>query len=311
MLTVALVVVALSPPWMPLFNGETLDGWSGDAAFWTVEDGAIVGRSTVENPCTTTTYLHHDGVFGDFELEFQITLEGDTANSGMQYRSTPRGKTIADGFDLSGYQADFDQNHTYSGILYETYGRGIAVKQGEAIHFGKDGTKTPLAPSRPANDLRLSIQEHGGWHDYRIVAQGPWLQHFINGVLVAVVRDEAPTAARRGIIALQLHQGKSMTVRARNLRLREVPPPTEFCRLPAPTKEEINHALAAKSVPKATLVAWMVGGHPDVAWKVLRRWWPKDRPGLEAFAQDLQEQLDESPYYDMLPWSTVRWPSEG
>ena len=316
MLTTLFTCVALmvAPPatqdWIPLFDGETLGGWSGDLSFWRVEDGAIVGQSTPDHPCTTTTYLHSDNVFGDFELEFQIKLEGSGANSGMQYRSTPRGKDVADGFDLSGYQADLDQSHTYSGILYETYGRGIAVKQGEAIHFAKDNSQATLTPTSTAN-LMAPVKATTNWHDYRIVAHGPWLQHIIDGVLVAVAKDEAPSAKRHGILALQLHAGAPMTVRVRNLRLRELPAPEAHRRLPAPTKEDIRHALAAKKVPKPTLVGWIVGGHPEIAWKVLREWWPDDRPGLDAFAKSLQNQLDTSESYIMLPWSSVRWSPEG
>ena len=32
------------------FDGRTLDGWEGDRGTWTVEDGAIVGRSTAARP---------------------------------------------------------------------------------------------------------------------------------------------------------------------------------------------------------------------------------------------------------------------
>ena len=31
-----------------LFDGKTLDGWDGDPKFWSVEDGAITGRTTKE-----------------------------------------------------------------------------------------------------------------------------------------------------------------------------------------------------------------------------------------------------------------------
>ena len=74
-----------------LFDGRSLEGWRGDDRFWSVENGELVGRSTAENPCDTTTYLHHSKPFSDFELEFEIKLEGAGANSGMQYRSTPTG----------------------------------------------------------------------------------------------------------------------------------------------------------------------------------------------------------------------------
>ena len=62
----------------PLFDGATLAGWSGDARYWSVEDGVIVGRSTAEVPCKRNTFLVHDGTFGDFELRFSYRILGET-----------------------------------------------------------------------------------------------------------------------------------------------------------------------------------------------------------------------------------------
>ncbi|MCB1090550.1 MAG: DUF1080 domain-containing protein, partial [Verrucomicrobiae bacterium] len=33
-----------------LFNGKDLTGWKGNAKLWSVEDGAITGRTTAEDP---------------------------------------------------------------------------------------------------------------------------------------------------------------------------------------------------------------------------------------------------------------------
>ena len=40
-----------------MFNGKTLKGWDGDARFWRVENGAIVGESTEMNPAEKNTFL--------------------------------------------------------------------------------------------------------------------------------------------------------------------------------------------------------------------------------------------------------------
>ena len=215
-------------PIIPLFDGKSLRGWRGDQKFWSVADGAIVGQSTFDNPCTTTTYLHQAGTFADFELEFDMKLEGAGANSGMQYRSTPAGPNVTDGHDLSGYQADFDIDHRYSGILYETRGRGIAVNRGETIRFKPDGTRVEIAPRRPDPELRKKLQavdadqKSKGWHQYRIVAFGPRLEHWIDGERMVLIEDQSPQAASKGILALQVHQGAPMTVRVRNIRIREL-----------------------------------------------------------------------------------------
>ena len=214
--------------WIALFDGRTLEGWRGNPRFWSVENGCIVGRSTPENPCEITTYLHHEKPYRDFILEFDIKLEGDGANSGMQYRSKPEPGHGGDGTDLSGYQADIDARHTYTGILYETYGRGIAVGRGQAIRFEADRTKREIEPARPDAELKTHLQkvdadpETGGWHRYRVIANGRRLEHWIDGERVMLAEDHHPSFAPEGIFALQVHSGPPMTVRVRNIRIRPI-----------------------------------------------------------------------------------------
>lgn len=211
--------------WIALFDGKTLDGWRGDPKFWSVEDGCIVGRSTPENPCTTTTYLHHATPYRDFVIEFDIKLEGDGANSGLQYRSTPKPPDQGDGYDLSGYQADIDQRHSYTGILYETYGRGIAVGRGQSVRFNEDGSKREIEPARADAELKAHLQtvdadpKTGGWHHYKVVADGRRLEHWIDGERFMLAEDHDPRFVAEGIFALQVHQGPPMTVRVRNIRV--------------------------------------------------------------------------------------------
>ena len=69
-----------------LFDGKTLTGWDGNPTFWSVVDGAIVGRTTPENPTKGNTFLiWRQGLLCDFELRLSWKIEG--GNSGVQYRS--------------------------------------------------------------------------------------------------------------------------------------------------------------------------------------------------------------------------------
>src|SRR5262245_13001071 len=78
--------LAVEPASRALFDGRTLDGWEGDARFWRVEDGALVGESTPEHPCERTTYLvWRGGEVADFELTLAWRMQG--GNSGVQLRS--------------------------------------------------------------------------------------------------------------------------------------------------------------------------------------------------------------------------------
>jgi hypothetical protein len=68
--------------------------------------------------------------------------------------------------------------------------------------------------------------ESKGWHQYRVIADGRRLEHWIDGERVMLAEDHDPRFAPEGIFALQVHQGPPMTVRVRNIRVREIESPT-------------------------------------------------------------------------------------
>jgi hypothetical protein len=202
-----------------LYDGGDLSGWAGREDLWSAENGEIVGRTTDENPIDGNTFLVWQGGQPDnFELTAQFKIEG--GNSGIQYRS----KVIdEEKFVVSGYQADIDFANTFAGILYEEKGRGILAKRGEKVTIDGKGEK---AASRFADASALGASIHPGqWNDFRVVADGNRLQHFINGTLTAEVIDEqADKAATKGVIALQIHRGPAMVVRFKNIKLRMLKP---------------------------------------------------------------------------------------
>src|SRR6516225_12086636 len=70
--------------WTSLFDGKTLNGWSGDSN-WKVEDGAITIESTCEKPTGTIYLVWKGGETSDFELKMDMKGTG-SINSGVQYR---------------------------------------------------------------------------------------------------------------------------------------------------------------------------------------------------------------------------------
>jgi len=206
----------VQPPWNTLFDGKTLDGWKG-TSHWTVEDGAITGRSTKDAPLKANTFLvWQGGEVGDFELTFRYRIVG--GNSGVQYRSR-----LVDPakFVVAGYQADFEAGKTYSGILYEEKGRGILANRGQATVWKAGAKKPEVAGALGKSDESQARIRHEDWNEYRVVAQGGHLRHFINGVATAEFTDETDVGARRGILALQLHAGPPMVVQFKDILLRE------------------------------------------------------------------------------------------
>ena len=70
----------------PIFNGQNLDGWDGNPKFWSVQDGALIGRTTAENPTKGNTFIiWRQAPLDDFVLRLKYKIVG--GNSGIQYRS--------------------------------------------------------------------------------------------------------------------------------------------------------------------------------------------------------------------------------
>ncbi len=221
-----------------LFNGKDLTGWKGVPEFWSVQDGCLTGKTTTEKMVEENTFLvWQDGEVGDFELTCKYKLvdkDGKSdafGNSGIQYRS----KIVKpEYFVVSGYQADFECGKTFSGILYEEKGRGILATRGQkvVIHEGEKVTTDKNGKEKKSPNIEVTgsvgvsdeIQaaiHPADWNEYKIVAKGGHLQHFINGKQTVDVTDETAVGAKSGILALQLHKGPTgMTVQFKDMVLK-------------------------------------------------------------------------------------------
>ena len=197
-----------------LFDGATLNGWTGDSRYWAASGGAIVGQST--STLAANTFLTwNGGVFSDFDMkvEYRIT----SGNSGIQFRSSSRG-----GYSVGGYQADIDAAVSVTGNLYEELGRGQLAKRGEVVSIAANGTKSVTGSVGTSAGL-AAIVRTGDWNVYRIVAKGTEIRQYINGVLMCVANDgQTGSNAAMGLLALQLHAGNPMKVEFRSIRVKPV-----------------------------------------------------------------------------------------
>ncbi len=174
----------------PLFNGKDLSGWvtPEDKALFTVEDGAIVGRT--QGDLKKNEFLVTDRPYKNFTLKAKVKLRN--GNSGIQVRS----KRADDGA-VSGPQADVADG--YWGLLYEERGRGILERYPEA-----EAEK---------------IVKNGDWNDMVVTFQGKHLTIDINGT--RVIDREDKEFDDEGIIALQVHVGPAMEVRYKDISIHE------------------------------------------------------------------------------------------
>ncbi|WDI41034.1 family 16 glycoside hydrolase [Bremerella sp. P1] len=195
-----------------IFNSKNLSGWNGNSEFWRVENGAIVGESTAENPVKENTFLVWQGEpISDFEFVGKVRFRGN--NSGVQYRSQ---MLDANRFTMSGYQMDLHPNPQYFGMLYgEKYdGRGIIAKRGQYVQIDATGKSTATQTFSAKEDLT-----DWDWNTIRIIAAGNRLIHQVNGITTVDVVDNHPGSRQTGSLALQLHRGAPMRVEFKELQL--------------------------------------------------------------------------------------------
>jgi putative heme-binding domain-containing protein len=208
-----------TPGWERLFDGSSLRGWRGDTARWRVVDGAITAAITTEQPLRENVYLASEAAPArDLELRFLFKVVG--GNSGVQYRSTlpPTGEP-------QGYQADLEAGPSHTGIVYENAGAGILAKRGESVTLSGDGARV----QRPLGDAAALAQKikAADWNEYRVLARGSVVSHYVNGALLAECDDRRNAAPRSGGFALQLHGGAPMQVWFKDLWLRRLDPVTK------------------------------------------------------------------------------------
>ena len=183
-------------PEVRLFDGKTLDGWQGDAEWFRVEDGAIVGGN-LKQKIPHNFFLATTQEYSDFELMLEFRLTGEGTNAGVQIRS----RRIPDHHEMIGYQADLGQN--YWGALYDESRRN----------------KILAAPSK---ESLAKVLKPGDWNSYRIRCEGRRIQLWINDLQTVDYTETDESLEQRGLIAVQIHGGPPGEARYRNIRIRSL-----------------------------------------------------------------------------------------
>jgi len=193
--------VFAAEPWVELFDGKTLKGWTqlGGKAPFTVEDGAIVGKSIMqdkpENSFLTTKQHYSDFIL---ELEFKVDPK---LNSGVQIRSNNFPEYLNG--RVHGYQVEIDPSkRSWSGGIFDEARRG-------------------WINDLKANPKAQKAFKQNGWNKFRIEAIGDNIRTWINDVPAANLYD---TRTRSGFIGLQVHaiwkeEAAGSQVRWRNIRI--------------------------------------------------------------------------------------------
>ena len=180
----------------PIFDGKSLEGWSGNLKWFRIEDGAIVGGS-LKAPIPNNEFLTYRSELSDFELRLKFKVLGKGVNAGIQIRS----KRIPNHHEMIGYQADLGDN--YWGALYDESRRNKVLKGPNQAELAK-------------------VLKRDDWNDYVIRCEGKRIQLWINGMQTVDYTEPDAKIEQTGLIGLQIHGGGPSEAWYKDIRLKNL-----------------------------------------------------------------------------------------
>jgi 3-keto-disaccharide hydrolase len=214
--------------YVSLFDGVDLKGWDGNPKFWRVENGAIVGHSSPQNPCGNTYLVYRGMKAKDFTLKFEMKIVGN-GGSGFQYRSQTgipwsspmppnvisNTGTVNLNWMMTGPQADFWPVHVYTGQFYsENTPMRIVAWRGQVVDCYGAMTKVLMGNigDRKALGRAVKLNE---WNQYTVIVRGHTFIHIVNGQLMSVLVDDDPASSNNqaGLFGIELESYARLYVR--------------------------------------------------------------------------------------------------
>lgn len=185
-----------------MFNGKDLTDWSGDSQFWSVKDGFITAQSKADDAKQRYLLVWQKGSMSDFEMHFSYRfrlLRGNKSpNGGVNYRLT--GET-----NLTCYQFDLVTNNRDLGSVTDDRKRYRLAGYGESAVAPNSGPKSEVL-EQIGDTNKISSIKPEDWNKCVIIAKGNRLTHYVNGIMVADLTDDAKSKRHtQGLITLELY----------------------------------------------------------------------------------------------------------
>ena len=182
-----------------LFNGKDLSGWTGEEAYWSVDEGTIKGAN--DAPVPSSTYLFTEESYRDFRLLLEVRQTMSKRHSTMHSAVAALGEKIDDkGENKHGFRGPLLM-FCHDWGIWDAYRRNRVVPRGA-------GPK---------------VEKKGGWNRIEILVIGNRIRFAANGTLVFDFTDK-PEMLRESPIGLQLHSNnRPQEYRFRGLVLTKSP----------------------------------------------------------------------------------------
>ncbi len=216
-------LASAAEPWpQALFDGKSLDGWSGDPARWRVEGETITADADRNSPQQDSRLVWKAEVH-DFELTWECRVSGDGASGlAVEFR-----RSTGDDASARAYQADLSSDQTRFGGIVEEPGRGVLAGRGTRVSIAPDGRRWS-DPLTNARNLHATL-ERETWHVCRLRATASHVEFWIDGALYSALDDHQAQVSRlSGGLALVERagagEGKSQIRYLRLLELGETKP---------------------------------------------------------------------------------------
>lgn len=232
--------------WIPLFDGETLDGWkaSEHTDSWKVEGGAIVTSGERSHLFYDGEVQNHD--FKNFELSAEVmTTPG--SNSGIYLHT----EFQEEGWPSKGYECQ-------------------VINSSRALEPGAVPEHKMTGSIYAVRNIYKSPVPDNEWFNYRIVVTGKTIRTYLNGMLASDYTEPEEVYRREdmqgrvlgsGTFALQCHDPGSR-VSYRNIKVKPLSDDLETPGTP-PADLEFEKRLielAGQNFPLADLHTHLKGG---------------------------------------------------
>lgn len=220
-----------SPDGSNLFDGKSLKGWEGPDSIFRVEDGCIVGGSSIKT-LAQSYYLCTEKKYDNFELTLKAKFKntGKYENAGVSFRA----ERAPNSTQVGGYQADM--GHIEPNIIplfsdfspsdmnspYPLWGILVDEFRSNTSRYPNNDFAPVVFLVMPDKKLIESIIKKDYWNECRVIANGPEIEIFVNGVLTAKYLEKEKWVPATGHICLQAHSGGPYEILYKDIRLRKL-----------------------------------------------------------------------------------------